>query len=885
MPDSNGLANAGAQPSEKKRELPCEPDKQLPVQDSLNRSFSFTLTGRISEAEGVHYLDCQNGTSLRLKNTPNEIPATIKTWQVIPSTDSNGRITTVTVEESEESESEDKCYLQGRVIQLGKREPSVLIKVDRPGRKPLKLTLVGPEPQMKIGQLWQIAASLRGDLLAIETASPLNSELSSTPNTSPTPANNGTAESQPKKKVLADISPPTSAALAALEQETAVKGWKMGKPRWRDPDWEWECYSSDTEERARVQVSPSGAKVYQYGHPDGEGSPFGEGKGHLRQQRQSLKASALAATESKGKSAQSLSPDLDRLAVTPLGAARGIGASCFQIQIGPYEVVLDCGTRPKGYDPLPALDYLSNPDLLLISHAHQDHLGAVPVFHSRYRGARMICTHGTREIARVMLSDGLKLQQLNEDSPQLFGSSDLESTLWRLETYPVGADFEPLPGLTARFINAGHILGAACIYLKYGERSLLYTGDFHTTNSRTTTGLKLADLPNADILITESTYGDALHPARKTQETALVEAVAAVVKEGGNVLIPAFALGRAQEIVLALRTSALFHQLKVPVYVDGLVRAVTDVFQDNLELLPDAVQNFVKVCGQKPFFDETGTPPIIPIQNQRERPLALAQPSIIVASSGMLSGGPSVYYAGVLLERENAAIFISGYTDEESPGRLLQNLQTGDQIELDGREITVKAQIKRFNLSAHADKAGLGQVINQVNPSHLVLIHGCGDALHSLARTGNNQSKYFIHIPNLGERIECGVAPAHLSEMQVAFLEQPTEFQVSVENFGEDAWLRVPRQVVSDDPRWRNLTESGIIQASWDGFNLKFSAVTQKSLALESQIKKAAATGADCCAVCQFFEQGSCCAPSSPLFEFKVDPAGVCGEFQRISEQ
>ena len=121
--------------------------------------------------------------------------------------------------------------------------------------------------------------------------------------------------------------------------------------------------------------------------------------------------------------------------------------------------------------------------------------------------------------------------------------------------------------------------------------------------------------------------------------------------------------------------------------------------------------------------------------------------------------------------------------------------------------------------------------------------------------------------------------------MQVAFLEQPTEFQVSVENFGEDAWLRVPRQVVSDDPRWRNLTESGIIQASWDGFNLKFSAVTQKSLALESQIKKAAATGADCCAVCQFFEQGSCCAPSSPLFEFKVDPAGVCGEFQRISEQ
>ena len=102
----------------------------------------------------------------------------------------------------------------------------------------------------------------------------------------------------------------------------------------------------------------------------------------------------------------------------------------------------------------------------------------------------------------------------------------------------------------------------------------------------------------------------------------------------------------------------------------------------------------------------------------------MAKPSVIVASSGMLSGGASVYYAKTLLERENAAVFISGYTDEESPGRLLQNLNTGDKIELDGVEITVRAQIKRFNLSAHADKVGLTQVINKVNPKHLILVHG-----------------------------------------------------------------------------------------------------------------------------------------------------------------
>lgn len=106
-----------------------------------------------------------------------------------------------------------------------------------------------------------------------------------------------------------------------------------------------------------------------------------------------------------------------------------------------------------------------------------------------------------------MLQDCLKVQQLNEDSPELFDEADLYRTLFRLETETIGKDFEPLPGLKVRFINAGHILGAACIYLRYGERSLLYTGDYNTSSSRTTEGLRLADLPEADMLITESTYG------------------------------------------------------------------------------------------------------------------------------------------------------------------------------------------------------------------------------------------------------------------------------------------------------------------------------------------------------------------------------------------
>jgi len=694
-----------------------------------------------------------------------------------------------------------------------------------------------------------------------QPANPPTSEvLPATPSTSAASAN--TQPSNPPTSKVALATPSTSVAsaeraLAALIAETQTDDWVLGKSKQRTKkSWEWEAISKTTQLHARVKVFEGRKKPRVYQYPS------------IPQKNETL---AL--------------PLNDRLVVTPLGAARGIGASCFQVLIGPYEIVLDCGTRPKGYDPLPALEHLKNPDLLLISHGHQDHLGAVPVFHSRYPGVRMICTTGTREIAHVMLTDCLKVQTLNEDSPQLFDETDLERTLFRLETERVGVDFEPLPGLKVRFINAGHILGAACIYLKYGDRSLLYTGDYNTTGSRTTTGLQLGELPEADILITESTYGADVHPARKTQETALIEAIAAVVKAGGNVLIPAFALGRAQEIILAIRTSNLFHQLKIPVYIDGLVRAVTDVFRDNLELLPTSVQNLLKQNGIEPFCDPTGIPPIIAIASPKERPLAMAKPGVIVASSGMLTGGASVYYAASLLERENAAIFISGYTDEESPGRLLQNLQTGDEIELDGKKLTVRAQIRRFNLSAHADKIGLTQVINKVNPRHLILIHGGGNALHELARSGNLRSKYYIHIPSVGEKVEYGQAPEHLSSRQMAKIEQPTEFEVEVEAEVEGAWIRIPESVVDADPRWAMLASSGVLKAKWDGFHLKLSPITSQNLSREKAIEEAIASRRDCCAVCQFFLAGYCQSLESPLFELQVDPAGVCTEFTHLQAE
>ncbi len=381
--------------------------------------------------------------------------------------------------------------------------------------------------------------------------------------------------------------------------------------------------------------------------------------------------------------------------------------------------------------------------------------------------------------------------------------------------------------------------------------------------------------------ITESTYGDKMHPARKNQEASLLTAIASVVRKGGNVLIPAFALGRAQEIILALRTNAMFKKLDVPIYVDGLVRAVTDTFRDNLDLLPSAVQNMVKISSTEPFYDEKSKPVVIPISKPLERPLAMAKPSVIIASSGMLNGGASVYYAKTLLERDNAAIFISGYTDEEAPGRKIQALQTGDKVELDGQKLTVRAQIQRFNLSAHADKTGLGQVIAKVNPKHLILVHGSLDALHELARAGDLQDKHFLHIPKVGDTIEFNVAPKNIDADRLARIDAPQEFEVEVVAEAEGAWIRIPESVVESDPRWQKLAANGYLKAKWSGVGLKLYSANTWDLAMEKEYLDAAVSEQECCFKCQFFDRSSgCCSCSdSPYAVRMVDPGGYCLEY------
>jgi len=257
--------------------------------------------------------------------------------------------------------------------------------------------------------------------------------------------------------------------------------------------------------------------------------------------------------------------------------------------------------------------------------------------------------------------------------------------------------------LEVLFYPGGHILGASCIVLYTADGNVLYTGDFSVTPQKTVDGILVPPV-RPDLLITETTYGTRLHANRETEEKRLCETVGQVLRTGGKVLIPAFALGRAQEVILILQEAQRTGLVPpVPIWVDGLVKNICGAYSS----FPDDLGRKLSQRTSKehnPFFPERGKVRAV-LPPQREE-IVSGGPCAIISSSGMLTGGPSVFYAQALAGDEANAIFITGYQDEESPGRALLNLLDAREerfLSLQGRKVRVACRIDRYSLSAHAD--------------------------------------------------------------------------------------------------------------------------------------------------------------------------------------
>ncbi len=427
----------------------------------------------------------------------------------------------------------------------------------------------------------------------------------------------------------------------------------------------------------------------------------------------------------------------DSMEISFLGGASSIGASCTLIRLPGATLVVDCGVRYGSASPLPDLSQLNETrvDAILVTHAHMDHTGGLPVLLEACPAAPVFATPPTIDLVHILLRDSLKLMNIPDRESEVPLYTEVQAEHLLRSMVPVKYHQPIQVGDTEiRWLPASHILGAAMILLKTPAGTVLFTGDYSITAQQTVPALSRPDF-QADLVISEATYGTRLHEDRHTAEERLLGQVAEVVSRGGRVLIPAFAVGRAQEVLLILKRAMRGGMLPgTPVFVDGMVRDVCEVYRSHEPYVSRHLLREIR-RSTHPFYTDL----IQPVLRRDDRRRVLdTTPCIIVASSGMLTGGPSQGYCQELVKNANDAILLTGYQDEESPGRALLELARSDgprELRLGPTMVPVASSFGTYGLSAHADRMQMVSWIESLAPRTVALVHGDESAKETLSRS------------------------------------------------------------------------------------------------------------------------------------------------------
>lgn len=447
--------------------------------------------------------------------------------------------------------------------------------------------------------------------------------------------------------------------------------------------------------------------------------------------------------------------------LTFCGGAGEVGASCYLISIDGKNILLDCGIRlTSSKDNLPDLRLIQDQgglDAIIVSHAHTDHTGALPAISRQFPNAKIYMTHMTKDLTRVLLYDSLKIMEREAEIP-IYAEKHVREMLDRIVCFSPQFTFKPFNDskISVTLYNAGHIAGAVSIYITGKEGSLFYSGDFSGFRQNSIEGASIPKL-RPDVAIVESTYGDKLHSNRQIEERRLITTVQKVIDRNGKILIPAFALGRAQEIILILKRAMDKKLLeKCPVYVDGMVKDICRVYKLNPNYLRINLAKKI-FRGTDIFYDDE----IVPIENPKMRRQVAEQdqPCVIISSSGMLTGGPSQFYASKLAGDSKNFIAITGYQDEESPGRDLLNLLNAQDskervIKLGTKTVKLECEVGKYGLSAHGDLGEILGLLGNIYPLRIFLVHGNPEVIQSLGHEIQKDVNAKVFAPINGETYE-----------------------------------------------------------------------------------------------------------------------------------
>jgi metallo-beta-lactamase family protein len=460
-----------------------------------------------------------------------------------------------------------------------------------------------------------------------------------------------------------------------------------------------------------------------------------------------------------------------------LGAAQNVTGSFYLVEHQGGRVVVDCGLyqerkyRERNWEPF-AVDPGSI-DAVLLTHAHLDHCGLLPKLVREGFGGPIYCTSATAEITRIVLLDSARIQEEDAEFKRrrheredrkgprpeepLYTEEDAERTLPLLRA--VGYD-SPTPvtnGISASFFEAGHILGSSMIRLELdggsGARtSVVFSGDIGQWDKPIIEDPTL--FAEADYLIMESTYGDRTHEDPGEIQDLLAQAVNTTHRAGGNLLIPSFALERTQEVLYHL--NRLLQAGRIPhliVFVDSpMAISVTEVFKDHPELFDDAMQELMEK-GHSPF-SFSGLKMTRSV-DQSKAINHIRGTSIIIAGSGMCTGGRIKHHLVHNIYRKESTILFVGYQAEGTLGR--QILSGARQVRILGQMWRRRANIRMISgFSAHADQPALLRWLSGLKrpPRRLFLTHGESDAIRVLADKIEREKGWKPYIPEYGERVD-----------------------------------------------------------------------------------------------------------------------------------
>ena len=416
-----------------------------------------------------------------------------------------------------------------------------------------------------------------------------------------------------------------------------------------------------------------------------------------------------------------------------------IGANSYYIEAAGQRLVLDCGMHPKeeGEDALPNFRVLGDRalDAIVISHSHLDHIGTLPVLMRRQPDARIFMTEATAEIGSALLHNSVSVmtrqrEEIGVAIYPLFTHRETDRATDRWRSCPMRQPFtlggerarpgEDVSGITAEFVDAGHVLGAAGVILRAEGRTIFYTGDVNFDDQTITQGAVFPE-SGVDVLIIETTRGDSPLPegfTRVAEERRLADAINRAFSGGGCVLMPVFALGKTQEalgMIYKFRREKLVGEF--PVYIGGLSTKMTEIYDRRAlttrRLLP------------RLHLLEEVAPFVLNGKTIQESPAHAGR--VYALSSGMMTPKTlSNIFARRVIENSGDSIFFVGYADPKSPAGILKTARPGELVSLDPDEPAqpLRCHIEQFQFSAHASRESIVRYVKQLAPKKIVLVHG-----------------------------------------------------------------------------------------------------------------------------------------------------------------